>query len=58
MVNAQDDSIDWTEGYSGTITNAYVKHGTEHDKGVEADGYNTDIGNNSSPLFWSKTYSE
>ena len=53
IVNAQDDSIDWTEGYSGTITNAYVKHGAEHDKGIEADGYNTDIGNNSSPLFWS-----
>lgn len=54
IVNAQDDSIDWTEGYTGTITNAYVKHGTDHDKGVEADGYNTDIGNNSNPLFWSK----
>ncbi|WP_452601505.1 multidrug transporter [Pontimicrobium sp. MEBiC06410] len=54
VVNAQDDSIDWTEGYTGTITNAYVKHGADHDKGVEADGYNTDIGNNSSPIFWSK----
>ncbi len=54
VVNAQDDSIDWTEGYTGTITNAYVKHGTDHDKGVEADGYNTDIGNNSNPIFWSK----
>lgn len=54
VVNSQDDSIDWTEGYSGTITNAYVKHGAEHDKGIEADGYNTDIGNNSSPIFWSK----
>lgn len=54
VVNAQDDSIDWTEGYTGTITNAYVKHGSNHDKGVEADGYNTDIGNNSSPIFWSK----
>ena len=54
VVNAQDDSIDWTEGYTGTITNAYVKHGAEHDKGIEADGYNTDIGNNSNPLFWSK----
>lgn len=54
VVNAQDDSIDWTEGYSGTITNAYVKHGSEHDKGIEADGYNTDIGNNSSPIFFSK----
>ncbi|WP_034060929.1 hypothetical protein [Lacinutrix jangbogonensis] len=54
VVNSQDDSIDWTEGYTGTITNAYVKHGTDHDKGIEADGYNTDIGNNSSPIFWSK----
>lgn len=54
VVNSQDDSIDWTEGYSGTITNAYVKHGASHDKGIEADGYNTDIGNNSNPVFWSK----
>lgn len=54
VVNAQDDSIDWTEGYTGSITNAHVLHGAEHDKGIEADGYNTDIGNNSSPLFWSK----
>ena len=54
VVNAQDDSLDWTEGYSGMITNAHVSHGASHDKGIEADGYNTDIGNNSSPLFWSK----
>lgn len=53
VINAQDDSIDWTEGYSGTITDAYVEHGPEHDKGIEADGYNTDIGNNSNPIFWS-----
>ncbi|NQY05137.1 MAG: multidrug transporter [Flavobacteriaceae bacterium] len=53
VVNAQDDSIDWTEGYTGTITNAYVKHGATHDKGIEADGYNTDIGNNSNPLYFS-----
>ena len=45
VVNAQDDSIDWTEGYTGTITNAYVKHGASHDKGIEADGYNTDFSN-------------
>ncbi len=45
VVNAQDDSIDWTEGYSGSITNAYVKHGASHDKGIEADGYNTDFSN-------------
>ncbi|MDE1207808.1 multidrug transporter [Tenacibaculum larymnensis] len=54
IVNAEDDSIDWTEGYSGTITDAYVKHGTDHDKGIEADGYNTDIGNLSNPKFFSK----
>ncbi|TYB76096.1 multidrug transporter [Bizionia gelidisalsuginis] len=54
VVNAQDDSIDWTEGYSGTITNAYVKHGLDHDKAFECDGYNTDVGNNASPIFWSK----
>lgn len=54
VVNAQDDSIDWTEGYTGTITDAYVKHGATHDKGVEADGYNTDIGNNSNPIYFSK----
>ncbi len=53
VVNAQDDSIDWTEGYTGTITNAYVKHGADHDKGIEADGFNTDIGNNSSPIYFS-----
>lgn len=54
VINAQDDSIDWTEGYTGTITNAYVKHGADHDKGIEGDGYNTDIGNNSSPVYFSK----
>ncbi len=45
VINAQDDSIDWTEGYTGSITNAYVQHGTDHDKGIEADGYNTDFSN-------------
>ena len=53
VVNSQDDSIDWTEGYAGSITDAYVKHGENHDKGIEADGYNTDIGNNSNPVIWS-----
>ncbi|WP_339918016.1 multidrug transporter [Yeosuana marina] len=51
-VNNQDDSIDWTEGFSGRITNAYVKQGPDHDKGIEADGYNSDYGNNVSPKFW------
>ena len=54
VINAQDDSIDWTEGFTGKVTNAYVKHGAEHDKGFECDGYNTDIGNLSNPKFWSK----
>ena len=54
VINAQDDSIDWTEGFTGKVTNAYVKHGADHDKGFECDGYNTDIGNLSSPKFWSK----
>lgn len=51
-INNQDDSIDWTEGFSGKITNAYVKHGADHDHGIEADGYNSDYGNNASPKFW------
>ena len=54
VINSEDDSIDWTEGYTGTITNAYVKHGADHDKGIEADGFNTDIGNNADPKFYSK----
>jgi hypothetical protein len=54
VINCQDDSIDWTEGFAGSVTDAYVKHGAEHDKGFECDGYNTDIGNLSSPKFWSK----
>ena len=54
VVGAEDDSIDWTEGYSGTITNAYVMHLENHDKGIEADGYNTDFGNFSNPLYFSK----
>ncbi len=39
--NNQDDSIDWTEGWNGTVTNAYVSH-TEagFSTAVEADGVN------------------
>ena len=44
-VNNQDDSIDWTEGYSGNITHVFVKHGADHDKAFECDGYNTDFSN-------------
>lgn len=53
VINAQDDSIDWTEGFSGKVTNAYIQHGVSHDKAFECDGYNTDIGNNASPQFFS-----
>ena len=53
VINAQDDSIDWTEGFTGKVTNAYIQHGVDHDKAFECDGYNTDIGNNASPQFFS-----
>lgn len=53
VTNCEDDSVDWTEGFSGTLTNVYVKHGSSHDKGIEADGFNTDLGNLSSPAFFS-----
>jgi len=54
VINCQDDSVDWTEGFSGVLTNVYIQHGVSHDKGFECDGFNTDIGNNSSPLFFAK----
>ncbi|MCK8520901.1 multidrug transporter [Aquimarina sp. D1M17] len=53
VIGAQDDSVDWTEGFTGTLTNVYIEHRQTHDKGIEGDGFNTDIGNNSSPVFWS-----
>lgn len=52
LVNCQDDSLDWTEGYTGTLTDVYIKHGAQHDKGIEADGYNIDVANNAG--FFSK----
>ncbi|MGB5647027.1 MAG: multidrug transporter [Muriicola sp.] len=45
VVNAEDDSIDWTEGFTGTLTDIYVQHGASHDKAFECDGYNTDFSN-------------
>jgi len=59
VINAEDDSIDWTEGYSGTLTNVYVKHIQNptvsycSDKAFECDGFNPTFGNNSSPLVYS-----
>ncbi len=45
VVNSEDDSIDWTEGFTGSITDVYVQHGDSHDKAFECDGYNTDFSN-------------
>ena len=45
VVNSEDDSIDWTEGFTGTLTDVYVQHGASHDKAFECDGYNTDFSN-------------
>lgn len=53
VVGAQDDSVDWTEGFTGTLTDVYIEHRQAHDKGIEGDGFNTDIGNNASPIFFS-----
>jgi hypothetical protein len=47
VVNSEDDSIDWTEGYIGSLTDVYVQHGTAHDKAFECDGYNIDFSNES-----------
>lgn len=53
VINCEDDSVDWTEGYTGTLTDVYISHGATHDKGIEADGFNSDLGNLSSPAFFS-----
>lgn len=45
VINAEDDSVDWTEGYSGTLTNVYISNRITDDKAIEADGYNTDFSN-------------
>ena len=45
VVNSEDDSVDWTEGYTGTLTDVYVQHGASHDKAFECDGYNVDFNN-------------
>ncbi|GER58401.1 hypothetical protein [Patiriisocius marinus] len=39
--NNQDDSIDWTEGWNGSITNTYVVHNNDgFSTAIEADGDN------------------
>lgn len=38
ITNAQDDSVDWTEGWRGTLTDVYVQTSADSDKAIEADG--------------------
>jgi hypothetical protein len=47
VTDAEDDSIDWTEGYTGTLTDVYIVQNTgiDHDSGFEMDGFNTDFSN-------------
>ncbi|WP_237708917.1 hypothetical protein [Gillisia marina] len=41
LENNEDDAIDWTEGWNGTVTNAYVLHTIAgFSTAVEADGFN------------------
>ncbi len=45
IVGAEDDSVDWTEGYTGTVTDVYVEQTLDGDSGFEMDGFNTDFQN-------------
>ncbi|APS37835.1 MULTISPECIES: hypothetical protein [unclassified Salegentibacter] len=39
LENNEDDAVDWTEGWNGTITNTYVLHSIENfSTAIEADG--------------------
>ena len=41
LENNEDDAVDWTEGWNGSITNTYVKHTIENfSTAIEADGAN------------------
>lgn len=41
LENNEDDAVDWTEGWKGTVTNIYVFHTVEgFSTAVEADGFN------------------
>ncbi len=41
LENNEDDAVDWTEGWSGTVTNTYVLHTIDgFSTAVEADGDN------------------
>lgn len=47
VINAEDDSVDWTEGFSGTLNNVYISNRSTDDKAIEGDGFNTDFSNTS-----------
>jgi hypothetical protein len=47
VVGSEDDSIDWTEGYTGILTDIYVEQIIDGDSGFEMDGFNTDFSNES-----------
>lgn len=39
LENNEDDAVDWTEGWNGTVTNTYVQHSIENfSTAIEADG--------------------
>lgn len=39
--NLEDDAVDWTEGWNGTVTNVYVSHTSDNfSTAIEADGSN------------------
>ena len=41
LENNEDDAVDWTEGWSGTVTNTYVLHSINgFSTAIEADGLN------------------
>jgi hypothetical protein len=41
LENNEDDAVDWTEGWNGTVTNTYVLHNIENfSTAIEADGVN------------------
>jgi hypothetical protein len=42
LTGNHDDSIDWTQGYRGTIDTVTVIQGPDADKGIEADGLSAD----------------
>ncbi|NJW54584.1 hypothetical protein HC175_16860, partial [Salinimicrobium sp. CDJ15-91] len=41
LENNEDDAVDWTEGWNGTVENVYVSHSIENfSTALEADGAN------------------